>query len=305
MPCFYPVTGYYSRRENRDPITGQPNGKRSLVFDKAQGFADRPVSVACGVCQGCLLARAASWAVKATHESGLHAENSFLTLTYDQDNLPDPPLVSVFEVQLFLKRLRQHVKREAKKKLLKPSKVRYLACGEYGSKTYRPHYHLLIFGWRPSDGIEIRNSKYGAVFYSETLRKLWPQGLSEFGSVTPASAGYVARYTTKKIFERDEQGSEFLLSSRQPALGIPWLKLHYKEIYNNDQVSFAGKTYRPPETYDKWLERNDPDLWHKVRVERACQREKPELLLENDSFRLPAREKALIDRIRSLTREGI
>lgn len=304
MPCFYPVTGYLSRRENTafDPASGtfKSNGKRSIVFDKSQGFEDRKMSVPCGTCKGCLLARATGWAVKATHESGLHLDNCFVTLTYSEDFLPSPPFVDTAAVQKFLKRLRRI------------SPVRYLACGEYGSKTFRPHYHLLIFGWRPSDGIKLRQTEYGNVYFSETLQRLWsdpkskrPFGLCEFGSVTPASAGYVARYTTKKIFETGEQGKEFLIASKNPPLGVPWLAKFYEQIYPADAVRFAGKTYRPPATYDRWLEANHPKLWKEVRRKRIAKATEPKTILENDSFRLPAREKAMLDRVKALKRETV
>jgi hypothetical protein len=299
------VTGYLARRENTafDPSTGtfRPNGKRSIVFDKSQGFEDRKMSVPCGMCKGCLLARATGWAVKATHESGLHLDNSFVTLTYSEDFLPSPPFVQVEAVQKFLKRLRR-----------KFGPVRYLTCGEYGSKTHRPHYHLLLFGYRPDDGVLLRTTQYGNVFLSQSLQDLWsdpktkkPFGLCEFGSVTPASAGYVARYTTKKIFERGEQGEEFLIASKCPPLGVPWLEKFYHQIYPGDAVRFAGKTYRPPATYDAWLEKNHPQLWKDVRLKRIAKATEPETLKDNDSFRLPAKEKAMIDRVRALKRETL
>lgn len=305
MPCFYPVKGYLGRNINTSVKTGLSTGKRSIVFDKALGFVDKPMTVPCGICTGCLLAKATSWATRSMHEASLHPENAFITLTYAPEHLPEPPFVSVETIQKFLKKLRSHLHRKAEREKKPTPEIKYLACGEYGSKTYRPHYHLLIFNWRPKNGTKIRNTPFGNVFVSQELQKLWTLGLSEYGSVTPASAGYVARYTTKKLFERGMQGSEFLLASRKPALGIDWLKNHYKEVYSSDCVRIGGKSYRPPITYDRWLEKNHLELYKEVTRKRAAKVSTPEAILDNDSFRLPVKEASTIDRIRGLKREVI
>lgn len=284
MACFYPITGWRAAARSE-------NGKRPIVFDIKLAYTDMPMKIPCGKCTGCYLARASSWAVRATHESGLHNENIFLTLTYDDDHLPDPPLVSKDAMQKFLKRLRKRV-----------GTVRYLLCGEYGSKTFRPHYHLLIFGYRPDDAVVFADRPTGRVFTSATISKIWTQGLHEFGSVSPASAGYVARYTTKKRFESHEEGSEFLLSSRQPPLGIPWLEKHYQEFYPSDSVVLGGKKYRPPIAYDRWLEITHPELHKEVISQRHVKANDPKTLNENNLQRLWAREGALLDRIRGLSR---
>lgn len=61
----------------------------------------------------------------------------FLTLTYNNENLPKHGVFKE-EVQLFLKRLRISLDR-----LHYKHNLRYFACAEYGSKSKRPHYHML------------------------------------------------------------------------------------------------------------------------------------------------------------------
>lgn len=294
LPCFYPLQGWRAKAQNyviNPDHTSTRNGKYSIVFDISLGYADMPMSVPCGNCDGCHLARASDWAVRATHENGCHDEAIFLTLTYHDDYLPDPPFVSVSVMQKFIKRLRKKV-----------GTVRYLLCGEYGSKTMRPHYHILIFGWRPPDATFQVDRPTGRVFTSELIFKLWPYGLHEFGSVTPASAGYTARYTTKKIFASHEVGHEFLLSSRRPPLGIPWLEKHYKEFYPLDAVTLAGKKYKPPTAYDRWLEANHPELHKEVLNARFVRSTEPETIENNTIRRLTIREGVLLDRIKGLHR---
>ena len=75
-----------------------------------------------------------------------HEASCFITLTYNDENLPNPPVVSKREAQLFIKRLR---------KLLYPKLFRYYIVGEYGDKSNRPHYHALLFGVSPTQEKEI------------------------------------------------------------------------------------------------------------------------------------------------------
>lgn len=273
--------------------------KSGITFSRSQGYADQPITVPCGNCDGCMLARASSWAVRATHELASmngkkrkHADSIFLTLTYDDDNLPSDNLVSVEEAQKFLKRLRSKIQ----------TPIRYMLCGEYGSQTYRPHYHALIFGYRPPDAKQIRTTKNGNIFNSSELSKSWELGLHEFGSVTPASAGYVARYTSKKMFDRGSKGAEFLLASRRPALGIPWLETHFHEVYPVDGVRLAGKLYRPPVAYDRWLEKNHPRLYRKVWNQRIARTAEPKFQEETSFQKLVAKETITRARIRALKR---
>ena len=81
-------------------------------------------------------------------ENTQHPETCFLTLTYDDDNLPwvyhedndlwIPTLVKS-HLQKWIASVRYHVKWNT-------SPIRYFAAGEYGSKGGRPHYHVILFG---------------------------------------------------------------------------------------------------------------------------------------------------------------
>lgn len=311
MACYYPLNGWRARSYNTvlgpDGKTFVSNGKRSITFSKANGYTDQPLSVPCGSCTGCMLARATNWAVRGSHELATTDEAIFLTLTYDDEHLPKPALVSVDEMQRFIKRLRKHIAQENRTKTkqlgyYKNRSLRYLICGEYGAKTMRPHYHLILFGWRPDDAKKEVTRNGTPIFTSNAIRSRWGLGNHEFGSVTQASIGYTARYTVKKIFDRGSAGAEFLLSSRSPALGITWLSKHYNEIYPADKVHIAGKSYQPPTTYDRWLEKNNPPLYKEVirkRVELATTETAKE---ENTVRRLIIREGVLHNRLKGLQR---
>ena len=251
MPCFHPVQGYRSREVN--PGTG----KRSIVFNKKDGYEDLPVTVRCGQCTGCRLDRSAEWAIRCHHEAALYEDNCFITLTYRDEDLPDPPSVDVREFQLFMKRLR---------KKYAPKKIRFFHCGEYGDTNRRPHYHAILFNhdfedkklWRMSNGLPL--------YVSEDLSSLWPLGFSSVGAATFQSAAYVARYIMKKVTgpmaestyehvspetgEITQLQPEYVTMSRRPGLGKGWLDQYQSDIWPWDFVVVEGKKFRPPRFYD-------------------------------------------------------
>ena len=91
----------------------------------------------CGTCIGCRLDYSKDWAVRICHEAQLNDDNEFVTLTFNDENLPENQSVNKKDLELFIKRLRSR---------LYPKTIRYYACGEYGENFARPHYHVIIFG---------------------------------------------------------------------------------------------------------------------------------------------------------------
>lgn len=95
---------------------------------------ERYLLVNCRKCLECRQKRANEWALRCMAEAQKYQQNCFLTLTYEKS----PLFLKKRDLQLFLKRFR---------KAIYPHKIKYFACGEYGSKNYRPHFHLIIFGY--------------------------------------------------------------------------------------------------------------------------------------------------------------
>jgi hypothetical protein len=125
--------------------------------------------------------RSAEWSARIMHELDFHQGAVFVTLTYNDYHMPENGQISKRELQLFIKRLR--------KKLDK--KISYFACGEYGEKTGRPHYHLIIFNMRPGSESE------------ELIKEAWQyQGFIKLGTVTVQSARYVTNYILKSLDKR-------------------------------------------------------------------------------------------------------
>lgn len=208
----------------------------------------------CGQCIQCRLDYARQWAVRCVHESKMHEKNCFVTLTYDDEHLKSPKLI-YRDFQLFAKSLRK----------LQNDPIGYFVTGEYGDKTKRPHWHVLIFNWAPADGMHKYTSELGdRVCESKTLGRLWKHGLSEYGSVTFKSAAYCARYAAKKLVHGSD-GHEYepiSKKSNKHAIGKAWLEKHYEDVVREGRIILDDGTAVPvPRYYEKWLKENKPDLW--------------------------------------------
>lgn len=267
MPCFRPLKGYRSRE-----LTDK--GKRKIVFNINAGFADMQVEVPCGQCIGCRLERSRQWAIRCVHEAQLHEANSFITLTYNNQNLPKNNSLRLKDFQDFMKRLRK-----------KYGKVRYFHCGEYGEKFQRPHYHVILFGLDFKDKKLHSNSLGNKLYVSESLDKLWQnKGHCLIGDVTFESAAYVARYITKKITgeaaeehystvipetgEVIKRKPEYITMSRRPGIGKNWLEKFKDDIYPEDFVVIRNKLMKPPKYYDRIYEVEYPDEYLSLKANR-------------------------------------
>lgn len=132
--------------------------------------AKNDIHVPCGRCAFCLATARSDWALRLHYENRLHLDSSFVTLTYADPHLTWKNGVSQLvksDLQKFFKRLRKA-----------GYKLRYFAVGEYGSKTFRPHYHIILFGSVPETAI----------------RAAWQFGLVHIGKVSQASVMYCLGY---------------------------------------------------------------------------------------------------------------
>ena len=78
MPCFHPLDAWQCS-----------NGDVVFTDNLARNDVIRRLSLPCGRCVGCRLERSRQWAVRCMHEASMHMFNSFVTLTYDDDHLPE------------------------------------------------------------------------------------------------------------------------------------------------------------------------------------------------------------------------
>lgn len=315
MPCFHPLKGYRANSVN-------PSGKRSIVFNKNEGFVDLPVQLPCGQCIGCRLRRSVEWAVRMTHEAQLHEYTSFLTLTYSDEHLPKDKSLKKEHFQDFMKRIRARVSYDYENKkdtplLTNPAKpVRYFHCGEYGEKFARPHYHAAMFNLQFAD-LEAIGENNGSTYHtSPSLRELWGKGHVVIGELNFQSAAYVARYITKKItgeraswyydYVDEDTGEvhhlqpEYTTMSRRPGIGKEWFDSYKDDVFPGDFVVINGKKFPTPKFYTTQLELAYPSDHAKLRGKRMVGAEKKKE--ENSQPRLLIKEEVQIYRLELLKR---
>lgn len=166
----------------------------------------------CGQCMPCRINRQRCKVARCLLEAQHYQASSFVTLTYDDSNLPlgltrtgSAPTLYKHDYQLFLKRWRKS-----------HGDVRYVLSGEYGDRYGRPHYHLLMFGVDP--------------FYADrVIRDVWGLGHVDVGMAEEQSIRYVCGYVLKKGLDHQVEDDQlddeaawtpaFTNWSRRPGIG--------------------------------------------------------------------------------------
>lgn len=244
--------------------------------------------------------------MRCIHEASLYKKNCFITLTYNDENLPEDRSLNVKHYQLFMKRLRKKY----------GENIRFFHCGEYGEQYGRPHYHACIFNhdfadrrlWKVQNGVSL--------YTSSDLDSLWGLGFCSVGDVTYESAAYVARYILKKITGKEADDhytyvdystgqvflrkAEYTTMSRRPGIGRGWFDKYHRDVFPLDRVIINQKAVKPPKYYDSLYERHSPELLEFVKFNRENKSKKA--LDDNTKARLAVREQVQLERLQRLPR---
>ena len=294
MTCYHPLKAFQTGEKTKNGrtsyiITGyqavcveiDQKGRRTVVdhdipFNGNKILRD-PIEIPCGKCFGCRLKRARDWSTRMMLESEYHDESWFVTLTYDNNHLPmneyvdedgcvcEKSTLRKRDLQLFWKRLR------------KKQDIRYYACGEYGTRTARPHYHAIIFGLHlDPDRLRTYRDKPFMLWECPELQEIWKCGYVVVGKVTQESCEYTARYCMKKlngsaaeIYDQFNFIPEFSSMSLRPAIGRQWFDDHAFEVYPKDEIQLPkGRVVTPPRYFDRLMESLDEELMCDVKDER-------------------------------------
>ena len=167
----------------------------------------------CGQCLPCRVKKRREWTNRIILESLGHENNAFVTLTYNNENLPLKDGKGTL--------VPQHLK-EWQKSITYHSgmPLRFFGVGEYGEETKRPHYHAIIFGYPGCANMDVKCSCTSC----ETLRSSWKVGHVLNGVLTKDSAAYVAGYTTKKMTDRYPEEKYEKLLKKNPELAESYKK---------------------------------------------------------------------------------
>lgn len=251
----------------------------------------------CRQCIGCRLQYSAEWATRCIHETKSHYYNTWITLTYNDENLPQQydtgdihprtaqPILSgslnEAHVSKYLRALRKASTREKNADAITADtvgKLRYYYAGEYGEQHRRPHYHACLFGIQFNDTTLIKTTELGHKLYeSKIMKTLWPYGTHIIGELTFQTAAYTARYITKKINGQQKEKHyttinqktgkiiklkpEFCQMSRNPGIGYTWYEKYKTDVHRTDtkHVYNKGKKTKTPRYYDKLHRRDNPE----------------------------------------------
>lgn len=245
---------YYTRSVNPE--------NTQVTMNRSDSHGIEAYYIQCGKCWKCRVAQSQMWAARITHEASLHKNNSFITLTYSNEYLPENGTLVKKHFQDFMKRLRRYNPKMGTKHIDADGKItykiRYYQSAEYGSKNDRPHFHAVLFGVKFKDQTYWRRSTHGfSVYRSETLEKSWTKGHSEIGNVNLKTATYVAKYCTKRItgdLAKEHYGDripEYSTMSRSPAIGENYYYANSEQIQSEGTIPYMDIRIKIPRFYKK------------------------------------------------------
>lgn len=242
-------------------------------------------SVPCGKCPECVKAKINSWLFRLDMELERSINPLFITLTYDEKNIyytdSGRPSLVKRDVQLFLKRLRKaHLKKYPESMPLK-----YYLCGEYGSKTHRPHYHAILFN----------------CYDAQLIHECWGMGFTYSPPLKEGGTGYVLKYMSKQKEKRsknDDREPEFSLSSKKMGenyLTPSIIKYHLNRVENTHVTTKHGYKLPLPKYYKekifdenmreevrKYLQnRAEESIWKKLKRLKSMYPKKDENFYQN------------------------
>lgn len=174
-------------------------------------------------------------------ENSLYTKSAFVTLTYDDKNLPKDRCLQVYEHQLFMKKLREKVS---------PLKIRFLVVGEYGDINWRPHFHYALFGLSPCpayDGSDDYHCSDPRCVPCMLIYETWGKGRITNTPFHIKRARYIARYTVKKLTHSENPQliarkltPEFKRQSLKPGIGADFIPKIAQVITRYDLLSPSG-----------------------------------------------------------------
>ncbi|UPW41049.1 replication initiator protein [Sigmofec virus UA08Rod_5667] len=332
MSCFHPITAF-----DVTPKYFTVNERRKIVFQVSSPLHEqlaregRVLQLPCGQCIGCRLEYSRQWANRCLLEKSYHDSSFFVTLTYDDAHVPKTfsvdeetgevlsPAMTLRSrhLQLFLKLVRRH---------FPDDNIRFFGCGEYGTYSLRPHYHLILFGLHLNDLVTYSKSPLGFQYFnSESLSRCWidgqtgeSRGYVVVGDVSWDSCAYVARYLLKKqkgataeIYKKLNIEPEFSRMSRKPGIGRQFYDDH-PEIWRFNQINLkgdsGGRSFPHPLYLRRLFEIDDPfgafELSEKRKLNAISKNILKSTLTDNDYYDiLKIEEESKQRRLKSLFRE--
>lgn len=289
MQCSSPLHVYYS-----DNIFTRDGNKKLFFVDKdewnkiQETDTIHKLELPCGHCIECRVNRAQDWSTRSMLESRYYLANWFVTLTYEDCNLPLIKTVSrktgsrlvlgqlcYDHIQKFMKDLRKYYKYH-----FGFDNIRFLCAGEYGDVSERCHFHLLLFNLPiDSSDLHVRKIQAGHIYYdSPFLEKFWKYGNNIVTDLNLCTSSYVARYVVKKFYGAYEESynelcrqygveplkPEFIQTSRRPGIARAYFEneLSYKDFLYAKKLLFEnGKSMPIPKYFQRIFKDNPEEIF--------------------------------------------
>lgn len=319
MSCYKPLIRLYNPNNKETSGRVYSLARFSQLSGKQLKYEDlmynpKVMLIPCGQCIGCRIRQREDWTTRIELEARDYPKEEvwFITLTYDDDHVPGmiiktgeimrkvqytwkpgeklPSSVQILlyeDIQKFLKRLRKAYR----------GKLRYFVAGEYGEQTARPHYHMILYGWKPTDLEDLYKIHHNGYYTSKWLEDLWRMGQIQIAQAVPETYRYVAGYVTKKMYEIDGkkaneyyelgQTKPFACMSLKPGLGDHYYQEHKAEIWRQGYIQCTnGKQAQIPRYYEKQMEAENPQrLWRIKQNRQKNAIEQKRLQLEEQDYK--------------------
>jgi len=237
-----------------------------IVNGVTMGFIPFP----CGKCPPCQKRRISGWSFRLTKHGQASNTSQFVPLTYDESNVPISEnglqTLRKTDLQKFFKRLRK----------LTHEKISYYAVGEYGDKTQRPHYHIILFNGNCNNVESAWNLNNTTI------------GHCHFGDVNDASIGYTLKYISKEkqipMFQQDDRQKEFSIMSK--GLGKSYLtpqaiKWHKNKLEERMYLPLpGGKKASMPRYYKDKMYKDGEKFMISIHMKQLAEKQTDDLLKE-------------------------
>lgn len=245
-------------------------------YVKDQGFY-----APCRQCPACKKKRISEWTIRMLDEySSWKGRACFLTLTYENKYLENYSL-DHRDVQLWLKKIRKYT----------GLRLRYYCAGEYGKKTQRPHYHVVLYGMSPLEYFllctvaELSRRDNCVV----TEDRYWYKGSVTVGIDACENAlRYTAKYINKLQYG---QWRDITWHGRRPPyqacskkLGLSYVEKNASELRESKYVVRGDLKLGLPSVYKKYLGLDVSDYYDEINK-------------KNDEMEQILRDRYKIDRI--------
>lgn len=197
--------------------------------------------VPCGKCPPCLRKRQNEWLFRLQQEEKNSLSSAFITLTYENEPLSfnGHATLEPDHLKNFWKRLRKfssqyqpkhYNKTKNKSEFTYP--IRYMAVGEYGTKTLRPHYHAIVY-----------NLPHFLLKNSLKLPEIWGHGHIDIANAESASMRYVIGYIMNGKWQptQDDDDRYPQFQRQSQGLGKSYLTSEITQFYKERLLSVIQK----------------------------------------------------------------